>query len=801
MHDSKRFWKKGIDILHNIDDRETANRMKHATQQLERETLYNDSEDDPSKNKSKKENTEAIDFSQFDVEDEQEYSILEGYTKYTERTHGHLMKPEQSTSGHIISARMSSSTSLLDSIKSQANQEEKKHTSNELICDSIGQVDFPTIIQFVEGAFVGESYDDYQVACNGESLDDATEPLDQIRKIDGTRRNMPTLKGVAAKVASEERMKLDEKQYAAYEIIACSFILKIINDEDGNMSGSFVHKLESDQKKEILSHLKAKGGQEQLIMLLSGFAGAGKSSCVKVAQRFCFEFCQVVSLPWTSNTFLFTATTGAAASLFEGKTIHDAAFLNGDEKNISDAKRRQWKDVGILIIDEMSFFTITNVEKLDRRLKNIMGRYDVAYGGISIVWSGDFHQLRPVACEKEGALYEGTKNGLFEGSINAAIFLEESHRFDDDKEYGDLLKRLWKGETTKEDIDLLNTRVVGRNGVTIPENDIDSDIAYACPTNKQRNSISAGIFYDHLQSESFPTVDGNILPPEHTVIIEADIQSMNSNDKSSTTRVSQELRERIISTCGDSDCKSGQSKLIDPCLRTYQGSHSMCTDNSKLKTINVGNGTQCRMRGIKLKLDAPCLQWKNWDGKKVCTINARYVDYALMERFPVSPKIKALEMKIDILKTSQEIDPNIQSRIDRMESELEALKSAQYFRLSPVKTTATVNVSLDNNVSERLLLSGVIFKQLPLNMNDATTGHKLQGMSKDKLIVVSWTTRMANWIYVVLSRVRTLDGLFLLEELSYDILDKISVPRELKAFEKRMKDLEENILNNRASVC
>ena len=60
---------------------------------------------------------------------------------------------------------------------------------------------------------------------------------------------------------------------------------------------------------------------------------------------------------------------------------------------------------------------------------------------------------------------------------------------------------------------------------------------------------------------------------------------------------------------------------------------------------------------------------------------------------------------------------------------------------------------------------------------------------------------MANWIYVVLSRVRTLDGLFLLEELSYDILDKISVPRELKAFEKRMKDLEENILNNRASVC
>ena len=47
-------------------------------------------------------------------------------------------------------------------------------------------------------------------------------------------------------------------------------------------------------------------------------------------------------------------------------------------------------------------------------------------------------------------------------------------------------------------------------------------------------------------------------------------------------------------------------------------------------------------------------------------------------------------------------------------------------------------------------------------MNDATTGHKLQGMSKDKLIVVSWSF-IANWIYVVLSRERTLKGLFFLK--------------------------------------
>ena len=67
-------------------------------------------------------------------------------------------------------------------------------------------------------------------------------------------------------------------------------------------------------------------------MFLTGFAGAGKSTCVKISQRFCYEFCRAVSIPWNSDTFLFTATTGLAASLFGGQTIHDAAFLSGAEK-------------------------------------------------------------------------------------------------------------------------------------------------------------------------------------------------------------------------------------------------------------------------------------------------------------------------------------------------------------------------------------------------------------------------------------------------------------------------------------
>ncbi len=63
--------------------------------------------------------------------------------------------------------------------------------------------------------------------------------------------------------------------------------------------------------------------------------------------------------------------------------------------------------------------------------------------------------------------------------------------------------------------------------------------------------------------------------------------------------------------------------------------------------------------------------------------------------------------------------------------------------------------------------------QIPANINDATTGHELQGMSKDVIVVSSWPTgRLAtmfkNWEYVVLFCVRTLSGLYLVEPIVMD---------------------------------
>ena len=56
--------------------------------------------------------------------------------------------------------------------------------------------------------------------------------------------------------------------------------------------------------------------------------------------------------------------------------------------------RLAWKDVRVLVLDEVSFFKTTDMETLDRNLRKLKS-CDEPYGGLHVVFSGDFHQLQP----------------------------------------------------------------------------------------------------------------------------------------------------------------------------------------------------------------------------------------------------------------------------------------------------------------------------------------------------------------------------------------------------------------------
>ena len=164
------------------------------------------------------------------------------------------------------------------------------------------------------------------------------------------QRKIPTLPQIARKVARLEKTQLDEKQYIAYEMIACTFLLGLVNDgiDKNTKLGSYLQQTleisSTTDASDIIKKLKARGGRDQLLMFLTGPAGSGKSTAMKIAQQFCYEFCIAVGIMWSDKTFIFTAYTGSAASLFGGVTISKAAFLN-QRKQLSVDDRNEWQDV------------------------------------------------------------------------------------------------------------------------------------------------------------------------------------------------------------------------------------------------------------------------------------------------------------------------------------------------------------------------------------------------------------------------------------------------------------------------
>ncbi len=83
-----------------------------------------------------------------------------------------------------------------------------------------------------------------------------------------------------------------------------------------------------------------------------------------------------------------------------------------------------------------------------------------------------------------------------------------------------------------------------------PLSTFQGDPCYACPTNKEQNSIQTAIFQEHIKA-THPDVTCNEMPPKHTLIIEGHITSSISN--TTQQRINRYLRNRMITSCGDTN--------------------------------------------------------------------------------------------------------------------------------------------------------------------------------------------------------------------------------------------------------
>jgi hypothetical protein len=87
------------------------------------------------------------------------------------------------------------------------------------------------------------------------------------------------------------------------------------------------------------------------------------------------------------------------------------------------------------------------------------------FGGFSIIFAGDFHQLEPVGSMELDLMFSSLSSKHWDNCVNAIIILNNVHCFKEDPEYGEMSKRMWNNDLSIEDRKRINTRVIGYNGL------------------------------------------------------------------------------------------------------------------------------------------------------------------------------------------------------------------------------------------------------------------------------------------------------------------------------------------------
>ena len=106
--------------------------------------------------------------------------------------------------------------------------------------------------------------------------------------------------------------------------------------------------------------------------------------------------------------FIIVAPTGSAAALLQGSTYHSMFSIN-DGIHSSAIQLAQVKErlegVQYVFLDEVSMLSCCDMYLISARLAHIMNNLDVPFGGLNIIFAGDFTQLPPVIGHEHASLY------------------------------------------------------------------------------------------------------------------------------------------------------------------------------------------------------------------------------------------------------------------------------------------------------------------------------------------------------------------------------------------------------------
>ena len=205
-------------------------------------------------------------------------------------------------------------------------------------------------------------------------------------------------------------------------------------------------------------------------LFITGPGGTGKSHLIKTIKAECENH---------GVKHAVCALTGCAAVLLNccAKTIHSWSGIGLGAGEIHEIvgkvlKNRRastnWKTTRVLIVDEVSMLSMKIFDVLNRVGQTVRKNFSMPFGGIQLVFIGDFFQLPPVGrfTEPETTMF------CFQSAAWGATFSKENHiqlktlYRQKDPTYIKVLDEVRQGVISPESVEILNKRTLVKPDVT-----------------------------------------------------------------------------------------------------------------------------------------------------------------------------------------------------------------------------------------------------------------------------------------------------------------------------------------------
>lgn len=254
-------------------------------------------------------------------------------------------------------------------------------------------------------------------------------------------------------------------------------------------------------------------------IFITGPGGTGKSALIRHIQKDAYMKCIDIQV---------CALTGTAAVLLEckAKTVHSWAGIglgNGSVENLvkkilkTPYLKSSWRQTEVLIIDEVSMMSQRLFELLDGIGKAVR-KNSKPFGGIRLIFSGDFYQLPPVGNKEEPE----TMRFCFESPLWFETFKLEDHVSltkifrQNDPIYQRILNQIREGQLKRSSNELL-LESVGRK----VSEELSIKPTKLFPTRNQVDYINASEMNKLISTEYTYKIkyhaDGEMTPAERVI--------------------------------------------------------------------------------------------------------------------------------------------------------------------------------------------------------------------------------------------------------------------------------------------